>query len=200
MSCLMSPEIRATFICILSYKHTHTVRTLSSSHDYIQMQVEGHRHPSGLTRKQSPCTGRCNFLSHFPCMDSNYWSWARQRRQLIMNRYDNHWLIGQHIKVWTSRLKGQMEERETGSCTQMEPHKHTCIFPHGGYTLCWLAVSSSSLFLLFSTLCTHPSQCAAIKKTSTCLLNWKLVVKKRERERERMRSRDQGSQARVWTR
>lgn len=108
-----------------------------------------------------------------------------------MPRYDNHWLIGQHIRrgAWTSRLKGQMEERETGNCTQMDPHKHTCVLSQGGNTLLWLAVSSSSLFFLFCTLCMHLGRRAAKKKkkTSTCFLNWKLVVKERERENARQR-------------
>ena len=162
MSCLTPPEMRTTFICILYYKHTHThtqVRTLSSSHDCIQTRAEGHHHPSGLTRKQSPCTGRCNFLSHFPCMDSNYWSWARQRRQLLMHRYDNHWLIGQHIsggfgcQGWRDRWR-----KEKQGTAHRWTRTNACILSRGGYTLFWLAVSSSSLFLLFSTLCINLSQ------------------------------------------
>lgn len=102
--------------------------TLSSSHDCIQTQAEGHRHPSGLTRKQSPCTGRCNFLSHFPCMDNNYWSWARQRRQLIMHRYDNHWLIGQHIRggldVKAEGTDGGKRNRELHTDGPTQTHVH----------------------------------------------------------------------------
>lgn len=113
MSCLTPPDIRATGICIIYYNHKYAHSRIPN--DRIQMHAEGHRRPLGLTRKQSLCIGRCNFLSYFPCMDSNYWSWARQRRQLIMRRYDNHWLIGQHIRGgfgrqgWRNRWRKQKQ-------------------------------------------------------------------------------------------
>lgn len=48
---------------------------------FIQLHAHtdtcGHHILSGLTRKRSLHIGRCHFLSHFLCMDSNYWSSAR---------------------------------------------------------------------------------------------------------------------------
>lgn len=59
----------------------------------------------------------------------------------------------------------------------------TCMLSRGGYTLLWLAVSSSSPFLLFSTLGEHLSQHPAITKIKKklCFLNWKLFLKRERR-------------------
>lgn len=105
--------------------------TLSGSNKCMNTNAKGHHSLLGLTRKRSLCIGRCNFRSHFLCMDSNYWSSARQGKKLILFRYDNHWLIGQHIRRlfgcqgWRDRWGwggGGVETGHTQNCTQMDAH------------------------------------------------------------------------------
>lgn len=71
---------------------------LSTPCKYISTHARGHHSLLGLTRKQSLCTGRCNFLSHFLWAYSNYWSSTQQWKKLILFQYDNCWLISGHIR------------------------------------------------------------------------------------------------------
>lgn len=113
------------------YAHIQT-HTLSTSNKYIKTHAKGHHSLFGLTRKQSLCMGRCNFLSHFLCTDSNYWSSTQQRKKLILFRYDNQWLIGRHIRAvfgcQGKRTDGKRRnwtnsELHTDGCT----HEYTCM-------------------------------------------------------------------------
>lgn len=91
-----------------------------------------------------------------------------------------------------SRLKGQMEERETGNCTQMDPHKRMHPFTWRIHTF----LVGSVLFISFPPL-QHTLHKPQPIKLPHLFSELEVCHKKKEGGRDRMHGRDRGGQARV---
>lgn len=101
------------------------------------------------------------------------------------------------LDVQAEGTDGGKRNRELHTDGPTQTHMHP--FTWRIHTFLQLAVSSSSLFLLFSTLCIHLSQHATIKNLHL-LSELEVSCEKKQREgeskRDRMYGRDMGVQAR----